>query len=125
MTPPDMAGWNLALRFGLEMTALVALGLAGWALGTGGMRWLLAVGLPVLAVVAWGTFNVVGDPSRSGDAPVEVGGWLRLAVEMLVLVGGVAALWYVGQPLLAGGVIVLIVIQYTTELDRARWLVEQ
>ena len=29
MEPPEMAGWNLALRFALEIVALVALGLAG------------------------------------------------------------------------------------------------
>jgi hypothetical protein len=36
-------------------------------------------------------FNAVDDPSRSGAAPAEVGGWIRLAIEALILGGGAAA----------------------------------
>lgn len=120
-----MAGWNLALRFALEIVALVALGLAGWKLGSGAMRWILAIAIPALAAVAWTVFNVPNDPSRSGEAPVEVSGWIRLAVELLVLGGGAVALWYAGQPALALGYAALIVLHYATSIDRIRWLIEQ
>ncbi len=123
MKPPDMAGWNLALRFALEVAALIALGIAGWKLGAGGLRWALAVGIPVAAAVAWTTFNLPDDPSRSGEAPIEVNGWTRLAVELVVLGGGAVAIWYAGQPAIALGYAALIVVQYTTSLDRVGWLV--
>ena len=125
MQPPEMAGWNLALRFALEIVALVALGIAGYELGSGALRWVLAIGIPALAAVAWATFNVRDDPSRSGAAPVPVNGWIRLAVELLVLGGGAVAIWYAGQPALAVGYAALVVIQYATSLERVGWLVEQ
>ena len=123
MKPPDMAGWNLALRFALEVAALAALGIAGWKLGPGVMRWVLAFGIPLAAAVAWTTFNLPGDPSRSGEAPIEVGGWTRLAVELVVLGGGAVAIWYAGRPALALGYAALIVVQYTTSFDRLSWLI--
>ncbi len=39
MNPPTMAGWNLALRFGLELGALVGLGYGAWKLAPGLTRW--------------------------------------------------------------------------------------
>lgn len=41
MRPPEMAGWNLALRFGLEVVALVGLAVGAWHLTSGGVRWLI------------------------------------------------------------------------------------
>lgn len=47
MTPPAMAAWNLALRFGLELGALAGLGLAfallvafHYAASTSRIEWL-------------------------------------------------------------------------------------
>jgi len=125
MGAPDMAGWNLVTRFGLELAALIALGFAGWEFGTAGPRWILAISAPIAAAIAWTTFNVPGDPSRSGHAPVEVNGWTRLAVELFVLGGGAVCIWYVGQPAAAIGYTAVIVVQYATALDRVVWLVEQ
>ncbi len=125
MEPPAIAGWNLALRFALEVVALVALGVAGWQLAPDGFRWVLAIGVPVVAAVAWTTFNVPGDPSRSGRAPVEVGGRIRLGVELIVLLAGAAAIWLSGRPDLSIGYFILIGIQYATSLDRVRWLIER
>lgn len=120
-----MAGWNLALRFGLEVAALVALGLAGWKLGVGATHWILAVGFPVTAAVAWTTFNVAGDPSRSGRSPVEVSGWVRLGLELVVLIGGASAIWLVGRPGIAVGLSLLVVVHYGASLDRVGWLVDR
>lgn len=125
MEPPEMAGWNLATRFGLEVAALVALGIAGWKLGAGATRWVLGVGLPVAAAVVWATFNVPGDPSRSGHAPIEVNGWIRLGIELVVLGAGAVAIWYAGSPALAVAYVAVAVAQYATALDRVGWLVEQ
>jgi len=125
VTPPTMPAWNLALRFGLELAALAALGLAGWTLASGPMRWVAVAALPLIAAAAWGVFNVVGDPSRSGAAPIEVPGWVRLSVELIVLGGGALALAMSGRPVLGAALAPLIVIQYATSLPRVRWLLER
>ena len=73
---------NLAVRFVLEITGLVALGWWGWNHADGVLRFVLALGIPVLAAAAWGTFAVPGDPSRSGRAPVPVSGIVRVLLEL-------------------------------------------
>lgn len=50
------------------------------------------------------------DPSRSGEAPVEVHGWIRLAVELVILGGGAAVIWYAGQRAFALGYLALTVV---------------
>ena len=54
---------NLTLRFLLELAALIGFGYWGWGAAAGPLRWLLALGLPLLAAVLWGTFAVPDDPS--------------------------------------------------------------
>lgn len=122
METPDIAGWNLATRFGTEVAALTALGTAGWQLGPGTLRWVLAIGVPLAAAVTWTTFNVPDDPSRSGRAPIEVDGRIRLAVELAVLGSGAVAIWWAGHPALAVGYATAVVVQYATALDRVNWL---
>ena len=53
MNPPDMAGWNLALRFGLEVAALAGLATAAWRLTNGIWRWPAVVAVPLIAAIAW------------------------------------------------------------------------
>ena len=43
INPPDMAGWNLAVRFVLEIVALVALAAAAWSSVSGPTRGVVAV----------------------------------------------------------------------------------
>ena len=124
MTPPEMAGWNLALRFGLELAALAAISYSSWTLASGNMRWVLAIGLPILAAIAWGTFNVLNDPSRSGEAPVEVVGWIRLVVELMVLFGGVVALAFADKINFALVLGILIVFHYAVSWSRIVWLIK-
>ncbi len=122
--PPEMAGWNLALRFGLEVGALISLGAAAW-LTDGAMRWVAVIAVPVVAAVVWGTFNVLDDPSRSGAAPVEVPGWVRLAIEITILGGGALALAIAGSRTLAAGFALLIAVHYATSWSRIQWLVRK
>lgn len=124
MTPPTMAGWNLALRFGLELGALTGLAVAAWKLAPGQLRWATVIAAPVVAATAWGVFNVVNDPSRSGAAPVEVSGWTRLALELLVLGGGAAALIIAGRPEIGTVFAVLIVAHYLASWSRVEWLIQ-
>ena len=123
MTPPAVAGWNLALRFGLEIAALIGLGAAGWSLSDGAMRWVAVIAVPVVAAALWGVFNVRNDPSRSGDAPIEVAGWIRLSIELTILGGGAFALGITGGRLLGVGFAVLVAMHYAASWNRVQWLI--
>ena len=116
---------NLALRFFLELAALAALGFWGWHTNgesNGWLRFLLAVGIPMVAAVLWGTFAVPDDPSRSGKAPVAVPGFVRLAIEAALFVFAVWALYDAGYP--GAGFIFGIVtgLHYIVSYDRILWL---
>ena len=116
---------NLAVRFLLEVAALLSMGIWGWRYGEGSLRFVLAALIPVAAAVLWGTFAVPGDPSRSGAAPVAVPGLLRLAIEVAVFGFGVWALNGAGftRTSLAFGAIVAI--PYAASYDRVMWLINQ
>lgn len=109
-----MAGWNLGLRFGLELGSLVGLGAAAWMLTSGRARPVAVLAVPVGAPVVWGSFNVLDDPSRSGAAPIAVPGSARLAIELLILGGGAAAVLVDGRPKTAVCFSALIAAHYAT-----------
>ena len=125
MNPPQMRPWNLALRLGLEIGALTGLGIAAWTQTEGAVRPVAVAAVPLAAAALWGTFNVVDDPSRSGEAPVEVPGPVRLAIELLVLGGGSIAYSIAGHPAIGAAFAALIVLHYTVGLPRVRWLLSQ
>jgi hypothetical protein len=76
---------NLALRFALELCALVAVGYWGWATGDGLTGWLLLVAAVGAVAVVWGLFLA---PRRRFDLP----GPVRLEIEVLVWVAAGTAL---------------------------------
>ena len=78
-----------------------------------------------MAAVLWGTINVVDDPSRSGEAPVEVPGWVGLTVELLVLGGGWVAYGIAGYPAFGAVLAALTVLHYTVSRARLRWLLNR
>jgi hypothetical protein len=119
-----MAGWNLALRFALELAALTGLAAAAWRLGPGPARWIGVVLVPVTAAVVWAVFNVLNDPSRSGAAPVEVDGWVRLTLELTILGGGAAAVGFAARPALGMVFGLAILGHYLVSLNRIEWLVQ-
>lgn len=124
MNSPEMVGWNLVLRFGLELGALAGLAVGTWNFTSGGSRWIAVIIVPTAAAALWGVFNVVDDPSRSGAAPVEVAGWIRLAIELIVLGGGVAGLFIAGQRNIGIVVNVLVVLHYAASWSRIQWLLD-
>ena len=127
--PPDLPAWQLALRFGLEMAALVAWALAGWELAGGALdgwlRWLLALTLVSAAAGAWGTFRVDGDSGGDNEAPVRVAGSVRLLVELVVLLGGAVAVTWAGETVFGVVLSVLVLAHYATTMRRVTWLVAQ
>lgn len=113
---------NLALRFALEVIALIALGAWGWTQFEGGPRIGLAIGLPLIAAGIWGTFRTPGDRSSSGGAPVAVPGFLRLLIELTLF--GIAA-WAVsdvGRSGLALALTAIVILHYALSYDRLAWL---
>ena len=115
---------NLALRFILEITALFALGYWGWTQHDGLWRFVWSIGLVVLAAVVWGTFAVPNDPSRSGKAPVQVPGIVRLVIELLLFAAGVWAFIAAGQTLWGTVLGVLTILHYAISYDRIIWLLK-
>lgn len=113
---------NLALRFLLELAALVGLGMWGWSMTDGWFRVALAVAMPVVGAALWGTFAVPEDPSRSGNAPVPTRGWVRLILELAVLGLGSAGFAWSGHRVLAGILGFLVTMHYLLSMDRIRWL---
>jgi hypothetical protein len=112
---------DLALRFLLELAALAGLAAWGWRLG--GVA--AAVGLPLVAAAAWGTFNVPGDPSRSGRAPVRVPGVVRLLLELAFFAAGVTGTFASGTPRLALAFAALVLAHQAFSFRRVVWLVRQ
>ena len=110
---------NLALRFLLEIAALIAIGIWGWAAHQGVWRWLLMLGVPLAAAALWGIFRVDNDP---GPAPVAVPGLLRLLIEFVVFGGAVALLYLAGRPLPALILGVILLLHYLVSYDRVIWL---
>jgi hypothetical protein len=113
---------NLALRFLLEMAALVAIGYWGFDQHSGIWRFVIGIGGPVLAAALWGTFAVPGDRSRSGSAPVPVPGVVRLTLELCLFAFAAWALYDAGSTLLAGLLAGITIVHYVLSYDRVAWL---
>jgi hypothetical protein len=88
-----LEGANLAVRFALEMSALAAAAYWGFSIGSGVMRWALAIGAPG-AVVVWALFV---SPKPAIEVPEPV----RLAIEFVVFGAAAAALVVTGHQGLA------------------------
>jgi hypothetical protein len=116
---------NLALRFLLEMAALVAIGYWGFSQHTGICRFLLGIGLPVIAAAAWANFAVPGDRSRSGRAPVSVPGAVRLILELSLFGLAAWALYAAGSSLAALILAGVTVVHYALSYDRVAWLIRE
>ena len=116
---------NLAVRFLLEVAALLAIGIWGWWQGDFWWRYILAIGVPLFTAIIWGFFNVPNDPSRSGSAPVAIPGWLRLIIELSIFTFATWTLYdlnYVQISLVLG---IVVVIHYLLSYDRILWLFGQ
>jgi hypothetical protein len=96
-------GVVLAIRFGLELAALVALGYWGFKTGGGTVtKIVLGLGAPLLAAVLWGLFA-----SPKARFPNEA---LRAVVEIAVFGGAALALAAAGHTQLAVAFAVVAVV---------------
>lgn len=113
---------NLVFRFCLEVTVLIAAGMWGWHQADTWMRWLLAIGVPLILSTIWGVFNVPNDPSRSGNAPIVVHGAVRLAIELAFFAFGAYAVLSLGYSTIGGIFIVGTIAHYLFSFRRIIWL---
>jgi hypothetical protein len=116
---------NLTVRFVLELAALFAFGAWGFNASEGALRYLFVVLAPLAAAVAWGTFAVPGDPSRSGRAPVPIGGGLRLLLEGAFFGCALWATWRLGKTTLAVAAGGVLVVHYVASHERIAWLLKR
>jgi hypothetical protein len=116
---------NLAVRFILEICALAAMAYWGWTQHAGWLRFVLAIGLPVLAASVWGTFAVANDPSRSGNAPVPTPGIIRLILELGFFGLAIWMLYNAGAGWFSLIMGVTVLIHYILSYDRIGWLLKQ
>jgi hypothetical protein len=115
---------NLALRFILEITALVVFAVWGWNSFTGPWRILAAIGLPVFFATLWGVFAVKGDPSRSGKTVVPTKGFVRLLLEILFFGLAALALFDLGFNTTGLAFSVLVLLHYGFSYRRVFWLLK-
>ncbi|MDO9084745.1 MAG: YrdB family protein [Anaerolineaceae bacterium] len=113
---------NLTIRFLLELSALFAMGVWGWQNGEGSMRFVFAIGIPLIAAAIWGIFRVPNDP---GAAPVAIPGKLRLAYEIVFFGFATWALMDANYLTLGWAMAILLVIHYIISYDRILWMIKQ
>ena len=116
---------NLALRLLIELGSLIGLALFAFHRAPADWSLMLAVAVPVMTGTMWALFNVPGDRSRSGNAPVAVSGPTRLVMELIILYGGAAAYYGAGHWLATPVMTALVTIHYLASPGRVRWLWRQ
>jgi hypothetical protein len=116
---------NPALRFILEITALIVFAIWGWNKGSGWWSIFLAISLPVFFATLWGVFAVKGDPSRSGKTLVPTPGWVRLLLEFLFFGLAALALFDLDFNMAGLAVSVLVLLHYGFSFRRVVWLLKQ
>lgn len=112
---------NLLVRFLLEISALVSMGIWGWDIGNGNLRFVFSIGIPIIAAAIWGTFRVPNDP---GKAPVAVPGILRLVYEFIFFGFATWSLFETNFVTIAWIFISIIIIHYLISYDRLFLLVK-
>lgn len=116
---------NLAIRFLLELAALISSGIWGWNQSNDWPRFLMAIGIPIILAAIWGTFAVPNDPSRSGKAPIVTRGIVRLAIELVIFSIATWALDDMGFVKLSLIFGILVLLHYMVSYDRIKWLLSQ
>jgi hypothetical protein len=116
---------NLAIRFFLEVTALVTFGLSGCRLADNWTRIIWAIALPLIFATIWGVFAVRNDPSRSGKTVVPTPGIVRLLIELALFSVAIWMIIDLGYTL-AGWIFgAIIFLHYLISYERIIWLLKQ
>ena len=116
---------NLAIRFALEVVAIITFAIWGLKLLDSWVSIILAILLPLIFALLWGVFAVPNDPSRSGKTVVVTPGLIRLLLE-LVLFGAAAWMLFDLEFLKLGWIFsTVVIIHYASSYDRIAWLLKQ
>ncbi|MGA9270684.1 MAG: YrdB family protein [Lutimonas sp.] len=116
---------NLLFRFILELFVLGVAAFWSWRLFEGWPGTVLAIVIPFVMALIWGSFAVPDDPSRSGKAAIPISGPLRLLLELLFFSFAVWCVYDLGLSGLAKVLAFLILLHYVISWDRIRWLLKQ
>lgn len=116
---------NLAIRFLLEITTLIATGMWGWRQGENGWQYVFAICIPLLLAALWGIFAVKGDPSRSGKTVVETPGIIRLILELGFFSFGCWVIHNLGWDYISLIFGLIVIAHYVVSYDRVRWLLSE
>ena len=113
---------NLAVRFILEMVALVAIGYGGWHLTDSFWRYVLAIVLPLLMAALWGGFRPPNEPHHPTHPVVAIPGLVRLLIETLAFGGGAWGFFSAGATTTGWIFTVVVLVHYALSYDRVAWL---
>lgn len=116
---------NLTIRFLLELTAIVSVSVWGWEESDGWLRFVLAIGTPIILALIWGIFAVPNDPSRSGKAPIVTPGVIRLIIELGIFAFATCCLYDMGLNNLSLVFGVIVALHYIVSYDRIIWLLSK
>ncbi|HZP20341.1 MAG TPA: YrdB family protein [Bauldia sp.] len=109
-------GLNLALRFVLEILALIAAGYWGFtAFDSWLLRILFGIGIPFVLAALWGVFRVPGD---GGPPVIAIHSALRLALEWFVFGVAIFLLFDAGLRTAAWIFLAVIVAHYAVGYRR-------
>ena len=113
---------NLAVRFILEMVALIAIGYGGWHVTNSFWRYLLAIGLPLIVAYLWGGFRPPNEPHHPTHPTVAISGLVRLLIEAVAFGGGAWGFFSTGATLIGWVFTVVVLVHYALSYDRVAWL---
>jgi hypothetical protein len=113
---------NLAIRFILELVALFFIGRWGWVRFEGVWRYVLAIGLPLVAATIWGIFRV---PNDGGAPTVRVSGIIRLLIEAIFFGFAIWGLLDAGATTTAWIFAGITLLHYIISYDRIRRVLQQ
>lgn len=116
---------NLLFRFLLELAVLGIVAIWSWKSFGGWQGTVLAIVIPFVLAVIWGTFAVPEDPSRSGKAPVPIPGTWRLVLELAFFTIAVWCLYDLGFSGLGRVFGLLVAMHYVISVDRIQWLIKK
>lgn len=110
-----LKGLNAGLSFAIEIAMLVGFGYWGHWVGNGVLvEWILAIGIPVAAIVIWGLFFAPKSKHRLSIMP---GIWLSLALFLM----SAGAVFHAGQFGPALGMAVLAVVNRALVVLWQQW----
>ena len=109
---------HLAIRFILEITMLVGLGLAGWSI----WRYPGAALAVLLGVALWGIFGTPHDGSR-GNPVVQTPGQLRLLIEICLFAAAAYGYWVGWSRAASETFLTVSVLHYAITWERQWWLI--